>query len=78
MDKKQLIKWTVPIVARGLAWALAVWLGMTAAQAGDAATKIASSIGTMVLVGVSVWTSVTGRKKLLATPPPGTVAKPKK
>ena len=69
MNKTQLLKWLVPIVARGLAWILAAKFGMDAAAAKLDATSAAEALGALVLVGVSVYTSVKGRKKLLATPP---------
>ena len=70
MNKTQLLKWLVPIVARGLAWIFAVKLGMAAAEADTAAVASAEALGALVLVGVSVYTSVKGRKKLLAAEPP--------
>lgn len=70
MDKKQLIAWIVPIVARGIAWFLAIKLGFTAAESQDLATQAASALGSLVLVGVSVYTSVKGRKALQAAEPP--------
>lgn len=66
MDKKQLIRWFVPIVARGLAWFLAVKLGLEAAQADSEALAAAEALGALALVAVSVYTSVKGRKKLLS------------
>lgn len=70
MDYRQAVSWLVPILARGVAWVLAVRLGMEAAQAQDVATQAASAIGALVLVGVSIYTSVKGRQKLLNTEPP--------
>jgi phosphotransferase system glucose/maltose/N-acetylglucosamine-specific IIC component len=66
VDKKQLIKWLIPIIARGLAWFFAVKLGLAAAQAESEAAAAAQAIGALVLAVVSVYTSVKGRKKLLA------------
>jgi len=70
MDKKQVIAWLVPIVVRGVAWILAAKLGFTAAESQDMATQIGSALGALALVGVSIYTSVKGRKKLLAAEPP--------
>ena len=70
MDKKQLIAWLVPIVARGIAWILAAKMGMDAAQAKLDALTAAEAVGALLLVGVSVYTSVKGRKKLLVQAPP--------
>jgi len=70
MDHKQLIAWLVPVVARGVAWILAAKLGFEAAESQDLATQIGSAVGALALVAVSIYTSVKGRKKLLATPPP--------
>jgi hypothetical protein len=71
MDAKRLIGWLVPVVARGISWALASWLGLEAAQADSAALAAAEALGALALVAVSVWTSVAGRRKLLAETPPG-------
>jgi len=70
MDHKQLIAWLVPILARGVAWVLAAKLGFEAAESQDLATQIGSAIGALVLIGLSIYTSLKGRKKLLATVPP--------
>lgn len=70
MDKKQLIAWMVPIIARGIGWILAAKCGMTAAESTDFATQIAGWIGAGAIVALSVYTSLKGRKKLLMTPPP--------
>jgi len=70
VDKKQLIAWLVPIIARGIAWILAAKLGFTAAESQDLAVQGASALGALVLVGASIYTSVKGRKTLLATPAP--------
>ena len=69
MDAKQLVAWLVPILARGIAWILAAKLGMEAAEAQDLATQAGAGLGALVLVGISIWTSVKGRKKLLLTDP---------
>lgn len=70
MDKKQLMAWLIPIVARGIAWILAAKFGMDAIESGVTATGIAEAAGMLALAGVSIYTSVKGRKKLLATEPP--------
>lgn len=70
MDNKQVIAWLVPILVRGLAWVFAAKLGLTAAESQDMATQIGAAVSSLVLVGVSIYTSVAGRKKLLETEPP--------
>jgi len=70
MDSKQVITWLVPILARGIAWVLAAKLGYEATQAQSVALQAAEALGALALVGASVWTSVRGRQKLLATEPP--------
>ena len=70
MDSKQLIKWLLPIVARGLAWVFAAKLGLAAAEAQSEAAAAAEALGALALVAVSVYTSVKGRKTLLARQPP--------
>jgi hypothetical protein len=69
VDKKQLIAWLVPILARGLAWVFAAWLGVEAVKASDLGGQAANAFGALAIVGFSVWTSLAGRKKLLATDP---------
>ena len=70
MDKAQLAKWIVAIAARGIAWFFAVKLGMSAAQANLDAAAIAEAVGALVLAGISVYSSVKGRKALAKQPPP--------
>jgi hypothetical protein len=65
MDRKELIRWLSGILARGLAWFFAVKLGIEASQAGTWAESAAEAIGSLVLVGVSIYTSISGRRKLL-------------
>ena len=66
MDHKQVIARLVPVVVRGIAWVLAGQLGLTAAESQDLATQAGSALGALVLVGVSVYTSIKGRRKLLS------------
>ena len=70
VDKKQTIKWATAAIARGIAWALAGWLGMESTLATETGTQIGTGIGALVLAGISIWTSTKGRKKILDTPPP--------
>ncbi len=70
VDKKQVIAWLVPIVARGIAWILSAKLGMTAAESTDAATQAGAAIGSLALIALSVYSSVKGRKALLMQEPP--------
>ncbi len=70
MDHKQLIKWLVPVIARGIAWVLAAKLGLDAAQARTDAATAAEALGALLLVGLSIYTSIRGRQKLLAQRPP--------
>ncbi len=69
MDAKQVIAWLVPILVRGIAWILAAKLGMEAAEAEDLATQAGMGLGALILVGISIYTSVKGRRKLLLTDP---------
>ena len=68
MDKKQLIKWLIPVLARGLAWILAARLGLEATDAQSHATAAAEAIGALALVGASIYTSIRGRSKLAGPP----------
>ncbi|HUT60766.1 MAG TPA: hypothetical protein VNA25_23215 [Phycisphaerae bacterium] len=70
MDKKHVIAWLIPIVVRGIAWVLAAKLGLAAAESQDLATQIGGALGALVLAGGSIYSSVRGRKVLLATKPP--------
>jgi len=70
MDKAQTIKWLSASVIRGVAWALAAWFGMSATASNETSTMITDSVIGLVLAGVSIYTSIKGRKKLLSTPPP--------
>ncbi len=70
MDKKQLILWLAAILGRGVAWILTAKLGMAAAEAGTTAEGIGAALGALALAGVTIYTSVKGRQKLLATEPP--------
>lgn len=64
MDNKQLIKWLIPVLARGLAWILAARLGLEAAEAQSQAAAAAEALGALALVGVSIYTSLRGRARL--------------
>ena len=69
MDAKQVLRWLVPILARGLAWILAAKLGVEAAEADSLGVQSAEAIAAVVLVAMSLWTSVKGRQKLLYADP---------
>ncbi|HUT60116.1 MAG TPA: hypothetical protein VNA25_19895 [Phycisphaerae bacterium] len=69
MDKATAIKWIVGIVVRGIAWVLAARLGFAAAESASYAEGIGQALGALALVGVSMYTSVKGRKKLKAEVP---------
>ena len=69
MDAKQWVAWLMPVLVRGLAWILAAKLGMEAAEADNLATQAGAALGALTLIGVSIWTSLRGRKKLLLTDP---------
>lgn len=70
MDKKQLIRWLIPVVTRGLAWIFAAHLGISAAESQSEAAAAAEALGALALVAVSVYTSVKGRRTLLNQEPP--------
>lgn len=70
MDKKQIIAWCVGILARGLAWVFAAKLGWDATTSAASAQTAAEALGALVLVCVSVYSSVKGRKALLVAEPP--------
>lgn len=72
MDRKQVLGWLAGIVARGLAWVFAGKLGIDAAQADTWGAAAGEAVASLVLIGVSVYTSVKGRRKLLSAPPPET------
>lgn len=64
MDYKQVIKWVVPVIARGAAWALAAKLGLDATESQSLGLQIGEAVGALALVGVSIYTSIKGRQKL--------------
>jgi hypothetical protein len=72
MDYTQVISWVVSILTRGLAWVFAAYLGMEATKAQGFAAQAGTALGALALVGVSVYTSIKSRQKLLNTPPPAT------
>lgn len=64
MDNKQVIAWIGAAVARGIAWVLAAKCGLDAAQADSEAAVIANALVALALAGVSIYSSVKGRRKL--------------
>jgi len=68
-DNKQVMKWLVAALARGIAFILVAWLGMSAKESGVTAQGIAEAVGALVVAGVSIYTSYKGRKTLKAEPP---------
>lgn len=70
-NNTQVVKWIVAAIARGIAWALVGWLGMSATESGTTAQGIAEALGALVVAGVSIYTSYTGRKALKAEFPKG-------
>lgn len=67
---KQLLAWIVFALARGVAWFLVAKLGMDAKAADSLAGEIANAAGALAVAGFTVWTSIHGRKTILATMPP--------
>ena len=70
MDNKQVIQWITAAAARGIAWVLAGKLGLAAASADELGLSIAGALAALVLAGISIYSSVKGRSKLLLTEPP--------
>ena len=68
MDK-QTVQWIITAVLRLAAGYCAVKLGENAI-AGETWTALGDGIGAAIIIGVSVWTSIRGRKTLLKTKPP--------
>jgi len=69
MDK-QTILWIVTAALRLLAGAVAGKLGWDAATQEANVQTAAGAVVALVLVGISVYTSIKARQKLLATEPP--------
>ena len=69
MDK-QTILWIVTAALRLLAGAVAGKLGWDAATQETTVQTAAGAVVSLVLVGISIYTSIKARKVLLATPPP--------
>ncbi|HUS91426.1 MAG TPA: hypothetical protein VM695_06220 [Phycisphaerae bacterium] len=73
MDRKKIIEWITAAVARGVAWVLAAKLGLDATEAEGHGATIAGAVVGLVVVGISIYSSIKGRKRLLeAQPPQGT------
>ena len=70
MNNRQVIQWITAAAGRGIAWFLAVRLGLDAAQSGQLGTSIAQAVAALVLAGISIYSSVKGRRRLLAASPP--------
>ena len=70
MDKKKVIEWITAAVARGIAWLLVGTFGLEAAKSEEWGVQIAGALVGLVIVGISIYSSVKGRKKLLAAEPP--------
>jgi len=68
IDRKQAIQWITAAVARGIAGALAGWLGLSAAKSEDLGTTAAEALGALVMVIISIYTSYKGRKMLSSAP----------
>jgi hypothetical protein len=66
----QVKAWIVFALTRGIAWMLAGKLGMEAAKADSLAANIAEALCALAIAAATVYTSVHGRKTLLATTPP--------
>jgi len=69
MDK-QTILWIVTAALRLLAGAVAGKLGWDAATQETNVQTAAGAVAALMLVGISIYTSIKARQKLLATPPP--------
>jgi len=70
MDKALVVRWVAGIVARGIAWVLAAKFGLDAATSQADAQSVAEALAALALVAVSVYSSIKGRKALLAAEPP--------
>jgi hypothetical protein len=70
VDNTRVIQWIAAAAARGIAWFLAGKLGIEAAQSNELGTALAEALAALVVAGIAIYTSVKGRGKLLATPPP--------
>jgi hypothetical protein len=70
VDNKAVIKWIVSALGRGVAWFLAVKLGIESVQADSLGLSIAEALGALVVAGISIYSSVAGRRKLLEADPP--------
>jgi len=69
MDK-QTILWIVTAALRLLAGAVAGKLGWDAATQEASVQTAAGAVAALVMLGISIYTSVKARQKLLATEPP--------
>jgi ABC-type uncharacterized transport system permease subunit len=72
MDKQLAIQWLVTAAVRLIAGYFVVKLGGNAVAYGTTIDGFASGVGSAVLAGISLYTSVKGRQVLLNTPVPQT------
>jgi len=70
MDKALVVRWVAGIVARGIAWVLAAKFGLAAAESQDLAAQVGQALAALILVGISIYSSIKGRKTLLVTESP--------
>jgi len=68
MDNKTMTIWLTGIVARGIAWFMAVKMGMNSVEAESNASMLANAVGAVILVGISIYSSLKGRKTLADLP----------
>jgi len=64
MNREKLLKWGVPILAHGIAWALAAWLGLEKPAAETFGVQGADWLIAGVLIALSFADSYRGRAKV--------------
>jgi uncharacterized membrane protein (UPF0136 family) len=62
--KARLFMWATSATARGLAWTLAAYCGENSVQAHDSGIRIAHALATLVLIGISIYSSIKSRKNI--------------
>ena len=69
MDWKQTIQWIITALLRLVAGYLAIKFGKDAVDQ-DTLGALGNGLAAAAIAGISIYTSIKARKKLLATPPP--------
>ncbi len=68
-NNKRTVAWLTAALARGIAWVLVAKLGLDATESGATAQGVSEAVIALIVAGVSIYSSVQGRKRLKAEDP---------